>query len=94
MKIEVTREDLVRGIGNNPRYCPVARAFKTIGMARVDVRHTYARFNWRGRIFRVALPKKATRFICNYDKHKTLKRLFKPFSFQIKLRSGKKIKGE
>ena len=89
VKINVTKEDIEYGLPGEPSHCPVARATERAirnaeyvtsngntlgGVVRIDYE-----------VYRFKLPKKADKFIDQFDDDKT----GKPFSFIANLKKEK-----
>lgn len=89
MRIEVTAEDIERGMQSNACRCPVAlaitravgrEAFVSIGLARFGSPFR----DDGGRSFDVKLPDSATEFYQRFDQYKAVA----PFSFDLDLDAG------
>lgn len=79
LKIEVTQDDIDRGICQSPTRCAVARAIRRItGKRYVEVN---ADQTLVGQDFNTELPKKAQDFIHRFDEDK---KKVKPFSFVLR----------
>jgi hypothetical protein len=75
VKIKVTQDHINRGKAFNGGYCPVALAIReqtqNVSVNNREVRITGGCYH---------LPRSATRFITNFDRHKSVK----PFMFLLK----------
>lgn len=84
VKIEVTQEDIDRGVCGNATRCAVARAIRRIvGKRNIEVTQNNIAVNSD---FDVAPPKKVRDFIDKFDANK---KSVKPFSFVLRGYKGK-----
>lgn len=79
--IEVTQEDIDKGIEASPESCAIARAVKRTMGDHPSVHSTEIDVTINKKLYNYDLPKKAQTFIEKFDDYKVVK----PFSFIAKL---------
>lgn len=85
MEIEVTQQDINKGIKGDICNCPIALALKRNGFKNVEVNGSDADFNVMPDIFvSLPLPKKAQTFVTKFDEEG--KEAVKPFGFNLAVR--------
>jgi len=76
LKVNVTRDDIKRGVRENIHLCPIARALRRLGFSKISVDQNGIEI--RNKVFDI--PPKASRFINDFD----FEELVKPFSFVMR----------
>lgn len=76
LKVNVTRDDIKRGIPEDESYCPIARAVRRLGKKKLVL--VDADICVLG-LHDFKLPRKAAKFIDKFDNGETVK----PFSFTM-----------
>lgn len=81
--IEVTKEDIEKGIKHDARSCPINLAMRRRVYAKMDVHKGYVNMeSLTGRYYQAVLPETAVEFIQKFDSGVEVK----PFRFQLKIK--------
>lgn len=87
IRIEVTKEDIMRGMKKDCFSCPIARAMKRQGFTSVTVgRNQILASHADGSVVDVAAPKKVRVFVSRFDDGQYVE----PFSFVLEDQSNAK----
>lgn len=82
MRVEVTQEDIGKGVARAPNNCPIALALKRAGWARASVSASAIGFKARGAekfYWTYAVPENAKSFLFDFDAGRPVS----PFSFDL-----------
>lgn len=79
MKIEVTMDDIARGVECDSGKCPVALALRRHGLSHVTVDDDA--ISWDGLSLSIRTPSTAAEFIQSFDNHDVVS----PFTFDLEV---------
>lgn len=79
--VRVTEDHIAEGTLADPECCPIALALESAGMDLASVNEYQASFDCEGKFYLVGLPRRASRFVRDYDRLRPVK----PFAFRLRL---------